>query len=209
MNNNKNSFSIKLIYWLTNIVFVLITLMGIVAVVLNIMVYTNKFGNDLQLHILLPVKVDFLETGILQLNNQETKVELVEAIPRIHLFNTPTYIAKKIGFFLILMIAWTIFEVFTFRLFIKNVYNGNIFTYKNIALLKRLAYGLLGLWIFGIVYFRLGYHYLAKNLVFENVKISDDLPNYSGVLLTALLIWVLAHIFKKGLELKQETDLTI
>jgi hypothetical protein len=134
---------------------------------------------------------------------------LVDATPRIHFIDTPTYITKYIAITLLLILAWAIFEIYIFRKFIKNVYRGNIFTFKNIQLLKKLAYGLLGLWIFGVFYFNLGYHILAKNLTFENAKITDETPNFSGVLLTALLVWVLAHIFEKGLELKQESDLTI
>ena len=209
MKKHNVPFSINLIYWLTNIIYVLAILTGIIVIILNVMLYTNAIGENLQIHLLFPGKVDFLETGLLHLYDQELKVEFVDATSDIHFIDTPKFVVRHVGLLLILIVSWLIFEVFTFRKFINNFYNGNIFTFDNIALLKWIAYGLLGFWLFSIVYFRIIFHFLAKNLVFENVMISDDLPNYSGVLLTSLFIWMLAHIFKKGLDLKQENELTI
>lgn len=201
-------FSLKLIYWLTNIVYYFMILGAIMALIFSLLLFFNKIG-DMHLNVSLPIKVDFHETGILHLNNQNIKVELVGAAPKIHFLDTPNFLTKQLSLFIILIVSFCAFLVYTFRTFVKNVYQGSVFSLKNIALLKQLAYGLIGMWMFGVIYFRLGYHFLAKNLIFENIHITDDIPNYSGVLLTALFIWVLAHIFKMGLELKQETDLTI
>jgi len=47
------------------------------------------------------------------------------------------------------------------------------------------------------------------NLQFENVRITNEIPSYSGILMAALFLWMLAHIFITGVKLKQENDLTI
>ncbi len=193
-------FSISIIYWLTNIIFTVIVITGFAVVILNVLFYINSESYDLQLHFLLPSKIDYLEPGFININNQNVKIELVEATSKIHFFNTPSFIAKQFGFILIVIVLWLIFLTNTFRLFIKNVYEGEIFTFANISLLKRLSYGLFAFWGLSIIYFQISYHYLAKNLVLQNIRISDDLPNYSGVLLLGIFIWVLAHILKKGLE---------
>ncbi len=52
-------------------------------------------------------------------------------------------------------------------------------------------------------------YYIAEHLNFENIRITDEIPDYSGILFAALLLWVLAHIFETGLKLQQEKDLTI
>ena len=43
----------------------------------------------------------------------------------------------------------------------------------------------------------------------EGVQITHQVDQHAGVLLVALFIWVLAHIFMTGLKLQEEKDLTI
>jgi len=205
----KAPLSIRIIYWFSNIVLGLITIVFLAIIVFNILLYTDFFGNDMQLHTLLPVKVDFLEKGNLHLNNQDIQVELVEASTRIHFFNTPNFITKKVGLALLVVVPFGVGLTWLFRTFIKNVKNGETFTVKNITLLQKLAYTLVGLWLFTVIYMRIFYYYIAKNLEFEQVLITDEIPNYSGILFTALFIWVLAHIFIAGVKLQEEQDLTI
>jgi Protein of unknown function (DUF2975) len=209
METKKAPLSIRVIYWLTSIVFGLLATVFLGAIVFNILLYTDFFGNDMQLHILLPVKVDFLEIGNLRLNNQNIKIELVDATTRIHFFNTPGFIAKKFGIAMLCVSLFACYLTWTFRMFIKNVKDGEIFTLINIALLKRISYTLIGFWLFTVIYIRIAYYYIAKGLEFDNVFITDDIPDYSGILFIALFIWVLAHIFGTGLKLQQEKDLTI
>lgn len=209
METKRAPLSIRIIYWLSSIVIGLLALVLLATIVFNILLYTDFFGNDMQLHTNLPVKVDFLEIGNLHLNNQDIKVELVEATTRIHFFNTPAFITRKVGMAILFVVLIAGYLTWTFRRFIKNVKNGDTFNIKNISLLKSLSYGLVGFWLFTMIYMRIVYYYIAKRLEFENLLITDDIPNYSGILFIALFIWVLAHIFITGLKLQQEKDLTI
>lgn len=205
----KPPFSISVIYWFTQVIFILLLSIGVGALLFNILLYTDFFGDDLQLHTYLPAKVNFLEKGDLFLNGKHVEVELVEASTKIHFFNTPGFIAKKIGAALLVVVSMIIYLVFEFRKFIGNVKKGVIFTQTNIFSLKKIAYGLVALWLFSVVYFRIAYHYIATNLSFEQVVITDEIPYYSGILFLALFIWVLAHIFITGLKIKEEQDLTV
>lgn len=209
METKKAPLSIRVIYWFTNIALGILSIVFLASLVFNVLLYTNFFGDNMQLHTQLPVKVNFLETGNLHLNNQNIKVELVEATTKIHYFNTPSFITKKAGAAIIIVLLFTGFLFWTFRLFIKNVKEGNVFNIRNISLLKRIAYGLVGFWLFTAIYMQLAYHYIAKNLAFENIHITNEIPDYSSMLMFALFIWVLAHIFSTGLKLQQEKDLTI
>ena len=205
----KPPLSIRIIYWLSNIVLGLLTLVFFAAIVFNILFYTDFFGDNMQLHTTLPVKVDFLEKGNLYLNGQIVQVELVEAASRIHFINTPNFISKKVGIAVLFVVLFGLSLTWLFRTFIKNVKDGETFTVNNILLLQKLAYTLVALWLFTVIYMRLAYYYIAKNLEFEHVLITDDIPNYTGILVAALFLWVLAHIFITGVKLQEEQDLTI
>ena len=43
----------------------------------------------------------------------------------------------------------------------------------------------------------------------DDIEVVSDFNNYPGILLAALFIWVLSHIFIRGLKLKEEQALTI
>ncbi len=209
MSTLKTPLSISIIYWITNIILGLIALVGLAIIVFNVLLYTDFFGNDLQLHTRLPVKMNVLETGNLYLFNQNIKVELVDATSQIHFFNTPLFIARWFGTALLFVGAISIYLIFTFRKFISNVKAQRIFDVQNIQLLKNIAYALLVLWIFSIVYMRIMYSVIAKNLEFEQVEFIQEHPNMAGLLLLSLFIWVLSHVFMTGVRLSEEQDLTI
>ncbi len=209
METKKPPTSIQVIYWLTTFAFILLTTVFLATIAFNVLLYTDFFGDNMQLHINLPGKVDFLEMGNYHINYHDIKVELVEASARIHFFNTPGFITKKLGFVLLIVAFGATYLTWLFWKFIYNVRRGEIFNSKNIALLKKLAYGIAGFWLFTIIYMRIAYYYISMRLDFDNILISSEFSNYPGVLLMALLIWVLAHIFMTGVKLQEDKDLTI
>lgn len=209
MKTSKTPLSINVIYWITQIVFGLILVVCAGAIVFNVLLFTDFFGNDLQLHTRFPVKVNILEEGYLYLNNTNIKVELVEAVTQIHFFNTPMFLARWIGTALMLTIFFIMYIMFSFRRFIINVKKHLIFTEDNIQHLKNIAYAILGLWIFTIVYMRIMYQSVAKHVEFKHVEILNDYPNFAGLLMAALFIWVLSHIFMTGVKLQEEQNLTV
>lgn len=205
----KKPLSIRTIYWITQIIFWMIAVIGAATVVFNVLVYTPFFGDDLQLHAQLPVKVNFLEKGILSKGNCEHQVELVESTGKIHFINTPMFIARPYGTVMLIAILFIFYLFFTFRKFIINVYKDKIFEYSNVELLRQLAYGLLAFWIFAIIYSRLAYRFIKHRLEFQQIEIMEDYRNFAGILLLALFTWVLSHIFSRGVKLKEEQELTI
>ena len=58
----KSSLSIKIIYWITNFSLAILILTFLTSIVFNILLYTDFFGNNLQLHTRFPVKIDILES---------------------------------------------------------------------------------------------------------------------------------------------------
>ncbi len=209
MNPKKTPLSIRIIYWLTNVILGLAFIICAAAIAINVLIFSNLIGNEMQLHTELPAKVDFLEMGHLHLQGTNIQVELVEASTKIHFFNTPSFLAKKFGLVVLFACAMLLYITWTFRKFILNVKNGIIFEIGNIGLLKHLAYSFALLWLFMVIYNRAVYYYIAKNLEFENLRISSEITSNSWLLLLALFIWVLSHIFITGVKLQDEQKLTI
>ena len=209
MKTRKSPLSIRIIYWISTGSIALLTIVLAAALIFNVLLYTDFFGNNMQLHIQFPVKIDFLETGNLSLGGQDIAVEFVEATSKIHFFNTPSFITKKAGVAILIVTSFAIYILWVFRKFIMNVKNGLTFSVENISLLKKLSYGLLGFWLFSVLYMQLLYYYIAKNIEMANIRISHDFTDQSSILLFALFIWVLAHIFITGLKLQEEQNLTV
>jgi hypothetical protein len=209
MEAKKSPLSIRIIYWLTNIAAVLYIFSSAVLFVLIILLLFGRYGDNLQLHTDLPVKVDFLNKGVLQFKGEAIHVQLVEAQGKIHFIDTPKSIVKAIMPAISLFVPIFGYLLWVFRGFIKNVKNSIIFDLKNISYLKKLAYGLMGLWLLMVIYARVFYYTIANNIRLENAEITSERPEYTGLLLVGLFIWMLAHIFKVGLDLQQEKELTI
>ena len=209
MKDKKTPLSFHVIYWIMNIITGLFALLCIAVIVFYVFLWTDHFGDDLQLHVQLPGQISYIETGIMSYAGGDIKVELVEANARVHFFNTPTPLARNFALVLIGVCALTFFLLWTFRQFIVNVRKGFVFSIRNIILLQRISYTLVGFWVLMIVYMRVTYYLISARIDMENVEIVSEFNNYPGILLAALFIWVLSHIFIRGLKLKEEQDLTI
>jgi len=212
METLKKPLSIKVIYWITNITFWIYVVVSILAIALSVVFLFNLLpDNNLQLHVGMPVAVNILEKGTLDLNiaSNYMDVQFKEMYGKIHFIDTPASVAKVYSIF-ILTITGAFFYIFLiFRRFINNVYDGKYFDIDNIALLKRISYALVGVWIFTAVYSYFQYFFIAINLKFETITTTGDVQTYPLILLGALFIWVLSHIFQKGVELKYDNELTI
>ena len=209
MKAYKSPISIRIMLWLTNISVVLLALIAIFTIIVNILLHTGFIGDDIQLHTQFPVKVDFEEIGSLVMNNQTIKVKLVNASTKIHFIDTPVFIAKKVAVVLSIIVIGILYIMILFRKFIKNVKEGLTFNIANIRILKRISYSIVFFWLFTEVYMHIYYYYIASRVEFANIKISTEVDNYSGILFLALSIWILAHIFIKGLQIQEENALTI
>ncbi len=209
MKTEKKPLSIKVIYWITNITFWIYVAVAIFAVGISIALMFNFFNNDLQLHVGIPVSIDILEKGELVLNNISSKVQLVEMSGKIHLINTPGAIGQVYSIFILTIVSLFFYIFLTFKKFITNVYKGVYFDIDNIYLLKKISYVLVGIWAFTVFYAYFQYYYLMQNIKFNTVEVSGEVNIYSSILLVALFIWVLSHIFMKGCELQDENNFTI
>ncbi len=206
----KKHLSIKVIYWVTNISFWIFVALSILALILVAVLLLFDLEN-LQLHVGLPVMVNIIEKGTLDLNIVSTlvNVELVEMTGEVHFINTPPEIGRVYSLFIFSIVILFLYILLIFKRFVGNVYDGIYFDMKNISLLKRISYALVLVWIFTAFYGYFQYFFLVINMNFDTIEFTSDVQTYPLTLLVALFIWVLSHIFMKGCELQDESELTV
>jgi len=209
MKNKKTPLSFQVIYWIMNIITGLFALVCLGVIVFYVLLWTDVFGNDLQLHIDMPGQVNFVNAGTMEYEGGRVAIELVEASTRIHFVNTPVSLARNFTLVLMGVCAFMFYILWTFRQFVARVREGKIFTIDNILSLQNISYVLVGFWVYVIVVRRLTYYYLKPGINIDNVEFVSEFDNYPWMLLGALFLWVLSHIFLRGLRLKEEQELTI
>ena len=209
MKSKKPPLSIRVIYWLTEVAFVLTLLSGVAILVFNILVFTPFFGDDLQLHVELPVKFNVAETGTMRIPGGDVDVELVGATSRIHFIDTPMYVARIFGSAMLIAFWFIVYLVYLFRRFIVNVRKNKVFDPDNMEYLRNIAYGLFGLWLYAVVYSRIVHHFFLGTITFQHVEMLHDYRNFVGILVLALFIWVLSHVFMVGSRMQEEQELTV
>lgn len=205
----KAPISVRIFYYLTQIVFWLLILVTAAVFVLNILTETRVIGDEFQLRVQLPITFDVNETGSVNLYGSSNEIRIEEATGQMHVVDTPLRFSKIVLRFLFVVVLLVLFMTWKFKRFITNIKHGEIFTIENINNLKHLAYGLLALWLVMRVYLALMYYLMVDRLDFSTISMNYELIDDSSLLIGALLLWVLAHVFMKGVEMKEEQELTI
>lgn len=209
MEAQKSPLSIRIIYWLTNFASVLYVFVSVLLLTLVVLQSFGIWEDNINVNLELPLKLDILNEGMLNLKSEVLNVEIVEAQGKIHFIDTSASLSKWLLPVMFITIAILGYLIFTFRKFIVNVKHHVIFDQENVTLMKRLAYGLVGMWFVAVVYARVFYYVVASNMYIANVKISSEIPDYFGIFLAGLFTWMFAHIFKVGLDLQNDKELTI
>ncbi len=163
----------------------------------------------MNLHVGIPVSFDLLEQGYLSFKGNTPKVEFVEMYGKIRFIDLPPTVGRFYGVFIMVITAMLLYIFLIFRRFINKVNQGIFFDIYNISLLKQIAYTLVAIWIFTAFYAYFQYFYIAINLEFSSLSSPGSVQTYPVILLVALFIWVLSHIFSKGCELQEESNQTV
>ncbi len=211
MEKPKTALSIRIIFILNEIIFWLFNIVTVLALVLVFLVFINFFreGNQLDLQVRLPVAFSTNLDGMLIGENSSTAVQLLEAYGDIKFPGTPKTISKLFMIPLLLVVGMMYFMLFIFRKFIWSVNRGVIFEFKNIRRLRILALSLLGFWFFWKAYDYVVMITVARRLHFGTIEFTNTTQSHIVLLIFSLVLWVLSHIFLKGLKLEEETRLTI
>jgi hypothetical protein len=210
METIKKPLSIKVIYWITNITFWIYVAVTLLAFILVTVLLFSEL-DTLQLHVGIPVKVNVIEEGSLDLNmlSSFANVKLVEMTGKVHFVDTPPEVGRVYSVIIFSLVILILYIFIILKRFIGNVYNGLYFDMRNISLLKRISYALVIIWIYLVFYAYFQYYFLVINMNLDTVEFTGDVQTYPVILLVALIIWVLSHIFMKGCELQEEHNSTI
>ena len=209
MEKSKRPKSIRIIYWLTQIAFWLFTVVGGVAAIACLIALIGFAPEGLNLHMDAPFIFDLEDSGILESGDQASSITLTNLHGKIGFANTPLYIVRPVAITVLIIIALAFNVIRMFLAFIKQVYAGHYFDRQNVKYLKRMALWLSGIWLFTKVYFAVFYFWIGSKISFEGIRITKMFDSGNHLLLVALFIWVLSHIFMKGMELAEEQKLTV
>ena len=209
MENIKTPWSIKILYWLTSFSFWVMTAVMVGVILLNLNVWSHIFEDEGQLRISMPVPIEVLEEGILHLDDAELTVKIDKAYGKLQFLAAPTYVVKIVlkTLLVIILIGW--FIAWKFREFMRNLKEGLLFEIENINNLKHISYALVLLFVLSRAYVWAFKVNLEQQLTFNSIKIGGPTHDTDAIIILALVLWALAHVFVKGIEMKQEQDLTI
>ena len=205
----KSPLSIRIIYILTSIVYYLSALVAVLGVILAFAILFGLLDDDLQLHIDMPVEVNIEEVGSAYFKGQKMDVQIVDAIGKVHLIDTPSGLARRLAIPMLIAFPALFWLIFLLHRFMRNVSEGRIFIKRNFQLLRMLGYSMAGLWLVTVVYMQILKHTIIHSFTFQQIEITDSNRWFAGLFMGALFTLALSHIFLKGMQLEEEKELTI
>lgn len=121
---------------------------------------------------------------------------------------------------IVILIILYIVIIAQVRKWLKNVSNGQIFTYKNASTITFIAYCFLVLGVFEsvinlasnfVIYSFLNYNSKLYALVDKNIEsVGDFIYDFNFTLIFAgIIIWIISYVFKYGAFLQDEFDHTV
>ena len=209
MKTKNNPLSIKIIYYLTQFIF-WITILGTVLMLFfftgNV---TGMFSEDTETSLDIPVRIHVEETGTFTAYGQTYDVKIQDATGKFEFTGLPKQVYGLTLVSVVILLALLLAVIWYFRKFIINVYRGVYFDQSNISYLKKMAYSLFIMWCYLLVVSNVTAGFIMSTTEFDSVRFAGSKSDSSALLFSALFIWVLSHIFSKGMKLEQEQELTI
>ena len=142
-------------------------------------------------------------------DNQESAVYLTNGEGRIHIENEDynfIYFRLLSAF---IDTLFYIFIIFLLRKIFSSLKTGEFFVKQNGIYIKKIAYAVLGLTLIPAFLNYLINIYVKKSLNIEGIIFKAQFEFDYGTIFLALLIFVIAQVFIRGTELKEDQDLTI
>ena len=163
----KAPVSVRIVNFLTQIVFWWIVILTVAVFVVNVLLLTgSSLGDNFQLRIQLPVTFSVNEVGSVDLFGEPNDISLESATSQVRIVDTPRKLSAMLARVVFLVLLLALFIIWKFKSFIFQIKNGQIFMKENIRNLKHIAFGFLGLWV--ITAYLLNYHSHLYNCKFYN-----------------------------------------
>lgn len=209
MKKHEKHFSIWLIDGLARFVFWFIASVSAIFVVFLVVLLLGLTPDELNLSVELPTNFKVLEVGTFTYGDEVSSITISDATGKITFDQAPRFIMVMLALYVLPLLVALLYMLFLFKGFTKNVKLGNVFEPDNIKRLKRLAYIIVGVWLYQMITVTIYNLFIVQKFVFSGVKFYYKTGSVGGLLIIALFVWVLAHIFQKGVEIEEENRLTV
>lgn len=209
MKNQQKHFSILLIDGLTKVFFWFFAGISAVFVLLLIFHLLGFSPDGVNLNVELPTSFKVLEEGTFKLGENVSSITITEASGKVNFDKAPRILSVSLALLVLPLIAALLYILWLFKDFTKNVKLGKVFDSVNISHLKRIAYIQVGSWFYLQVLVTVYNLFIVQRFEFNVVQFSYTNGKFSEILILALFIWVLSHIFEKGAEMEEENRLTV
>ena len=101
--------------------------------------------------------------------------------------------------------------VFYFKKFMKKINDGHYFNRDTIKNIRHISYLLFSVWLIKLLSSTL-LNFISFDLIHMNpmseFHIANNFPSMA-ILLSAMIFWILSHVFLHGVRLEEENELTI
>lgn len=205
----KTPLSIRVIYIVSRCILICAIFFCLISVYISISLFTGKGRGNTSTTVSLPIISKNSESGTAYFLGEELDVKFVDARAELEVSEAPKAILWITGIYIILGAFVVLYFAYIFYLFIRNVRDRKIFDTGNFRLLRKLGIGLLVFCVFSMIVKRIWEHAFNSDEMLRKVSITTPDGIFLPLMIGAVFILTLAHIFQKGLELKNENELTI
>ena len=138
MEKVKRPISVKIIFWITEIAFWLMTASFSFMVIGCIVVLLGWQPPDMNLHVKAPFTFTVESCGVIDSYKGDLPIRLVEQSGSMHFIDTPLFVTRYFAASIIIVMVVFFFIIFPFRNLIRNVYHGVYFDMKNVNYLRNI-----------------------------------------------------------------------
>lgn len=207
----KSKFTfIKSISILLKVIWYLQWMLALVLFISALLIITNANWKGLEKLNGFHISFARIELGDVYIqDNTEHNVTITHGEGRLYIddYQQNIVIYRIIGAFIELIISMYIIYILS-KIF-RNLKTENFFVRENGLLLRKIAFAIIGISLFLSIYEYVISNYIHRNILIEHIVLKRNIELDTRTIIFGLMIFVIAKIFIKGTEIKEEQDLTI
>jgi hypothetical protein len=209
MKTKKPSFSIRLIDSLSHFIFWFFAVVSAIFVLFTLVNIMGLVPSSVDVGVELPTNFTVYEQGTFTYSNTQTAVEIKEASGVITFKSMPRFLSVGISVGVLPLMLALLYILWLFKGFTRSVKLGEIFDISNIKRFKLIAYSVTAVWVYLQLVSTIYNLVVVPKFNFDGVEFGYSNGSFGEMLLFALFLWVLSHIFEKGAEIETDNQLTI
>jgi len=198
------SKSIINIFWVLQILFVLFLVVYTLLLVFHVDFINTDILRGFKIHF---KSIDFIQP--LMHDGQAYKMKLTNGEGRLHAASlNQNFIYFRILAAFIDSVMYLLIFYFL-RKILKNLTSDNFFIPENGRLIKNIGYSIIALAIVPEVIHYFTDKMISRSISIENVVIKSEFHFDYQTILLGIIVFVISIVFLRGVEIKEEQDLTI